>query len=58
MSIVTWEDIYQYIKKERSVTIHQIFSRFDTNKSNVNRKLKSLRNHKKVEMVNGRIRVI
>lgn len=44
-SIVTWNDIYEYIKSKNKVTKRELINKFDRNCSNISRKLNGLKNH-------------
>ena len=57
MSIVTWKDIYDYIKAKESLTTKELYGQFKDNYSNVRRKINSLVSHRLINENNGVISI-
>lgn len=49
-SIITWEDIYKYIKATQPTTKRNLLKHFEKTSSNINKKLHGLKSHKLIKV--------
>ena len=57
-NIITWEDIYKYIKKNNIVSINNIKNHFHLKNNNHLRKIDGLVSHNMIQKNNGFVRII